>query len=74
MSLNTIAFHQKQIAEWLDYIHETLPQVDILSPTAKPTKDNKSDSEGDHPQYGEKYSPFELSAVAKVKFDRLPPR
>lgn len=74
MSLKTIAFHQKQVAEWLDHIHETLPQVDILLPTAEPTGGDNSDSEEGYHEYGENSSPFELSAVAKVEFDRLPPR
>ena len=74
MSLKAIAFHDKHVAEWLDHTRETLPRVDVLLPTSKPIRDNKSDAEGSGPQYGENLDPFELSVIADVEFDRLPPR
>lgn len=74
MSLQAIAFHEKHIAELLDHTRETLPRVDVLLPTSKPIRDNKSDIEGGGLQYGEKLGPFELSVIAEVEFDRLPSR
>jgi len=57
VSLQAIAFHDKHIAEWLDHIRETLPRVDVLLPTSKPIRDNKSVIEGGGPQYD--YHPAE---------------
>ncbi len=74
VSLQAIAFHEKHIAELLDHTRETLPRVDVLLPTSKPIRDNKSDIEGGGLQYGEKLGPFELSVIAEVEFDRLPSR
>jgi hypothetical protein len=53
VSLKKIAFHDKHITEWLDHTRETLLRVDILLPTSKPIKDDKSDIQGDSPQYSE---------------------
>lgn len=57
MSLKTIAFHDKHIAEWLDHIRETSPRIDVLLPTSKPIRDDKNDIEGDSPHYSEKLVP-----------------
>jgi hypothetical protein len=57
--LETIAFHNIPIAEWLGQIRGTLPQVDVLVPAIKPTKvGEEGDSEEDTPYYGEKPNTF----------------
>jgi len=58
VSLETIAFHNIPIAEWLGQIRGTLPQVDVLVPAIKPTKvGEEGDSEEDTPYYD--YHPAE---------------